>query len=479
MPSINTDTVKHKDWLKDKTFDNCLLNRKQFGEFLADYVCSERDGFVLNLDSSWGTGKTEFLQRFYTELINRNHPTIYIDAWESDFSDNPLSVVASELLLQLEKLNSNIGQDFSSASRVLGKLVKGSIIGAAGYLGKKYLDDSTTTVEVAKTLLGDDEVDPKHLMKKVKEGHHQQVEAIKEVRRTLSQLAEVLKQNLNTNIPVVVLVDELDRCRPSYAVEMLEVIKHFFTTKSFVFVVATDTEQLCHSIRAIYGNDFDSTRYLKRFFDRKAVLPEPDIESYVLAKAPDFSEYQQNLNLYPKFPDDGTSLALHISYAAQSAGLGLRDLDQLIARFEACLRVANNMFLKNPTINQSISVPILLMGLIEFDKDDTRFSSRSTSKANMTTSSFNGQTPLAIRSQTYEGLTQRCLELIAIDSSEVGKTYELNDYVTEFANQLHPLNLNSSGLLIVIESIFLIENSNKVWNWDDHKKIIELSGYLE
>lgn len=474
MPAINRDTVKHKSWLKDKIFENCLLNRRQFGEFLADYVCSEQDGFVLNLDSSWGTGKTEFLQRLYTELINRDHPTIYIDAWESDFSDNPLSVVASELLLQLEKLNSNIGQDFSSASRVLGKLVKGSIIGAAGYLGKKYLDDSTTTVEVAKTLLGDDEVDPKHLMKKVKEGHHQQVEAIKEVRRTLSQLAEVLKQNLNTNIPVIVLVDELDRCRPSYAVEMLEVIKHFFTTKNFVFVVSTDTEQLCHSIRAIYGNDFDSSKYLRRFFDRKAVLPEPDIESYVLAKAPDFSEYQENLNLYPVLPNKEKSLALHISYAAQTANLKLRDVDQLISRFEACLMTANKLFLKNNSIKHHITIPVLLMGLIMFDN---RNSLPANTPVN-TKEVFNKGIRIEGMSAHYMALTQRCLELLKVNSG-----YQTEEAKMVFYKSLReavlPHDINSTGMHIALVAIRTAKSNEQVWYWGDLKKVIELSGYLE
>ncbi|MED5334619.1 MAG: P-loop NTPase fold protein, partial [Pseudomonadota bacterium] len=92
---------KYSEWLSEYTFDNCAVGRKAYGEFLASFLAEEKDGFVLNLNGKWGTGKTEFLKRLYTHFHNANHPVIYIDAWESDFTDNPLLVVASELINQL------------------------------------------------------------------------------------------------------------------------------------------------------------------------------------------------------------------------------------------------------------------------------------------------------------------------------------------------------------------------------------------
>jgi len=68
--------------------------------------------------------------------------------------------------------------------------------------------------------------------------------------------------------PFFILLDELDRCRPTYAIELLERVKHLFDVPNVVFVVATDTGQLSHAIRAVYGAGFDGTRYLHRFFTR-------------------------------------------------------------------------------------------------------------------------------------------------------------------------------------------------------------------
>ena len=67
-------------------------------------------------------------------------------------------------------------------------------------------------------------------------------------------------------LPLFILIDELDRCRPNYAIELLENIKHIFDIPGIVFIVATDSKQLSHSINAVYGSKFASEKYLKRFF---------------------------------------------------------------------------------------------------------------------------------------------------------------------------------------------------------------------
>ena len=97
-------TPKYNEWLTKYTFDNCGVGRKQYGEFLASFIKGEKNGFVLNLNGKWGTGKTQFLRRLYTHFYHDNHPVIYIDAWESDFTNDPLLVVASELLNQLSTM---------------------------------------------------------------------------------------------------------------------------------------------------------------------------------------------------------------------------------------------------------------------------------------------------------------------------------------------------------------------------------------
>ena len=88
----------------------------------------------------------------------------------------------------------------------------------------------------------------------------------------------------NENLPLIVAIDELDRCRPSYAIELLEVAKHLFAVDHVVFVLAVNCEQLAHSVKALYGNDFDAEGYLRRFFDVDCQLPEPGRDAFIRAQ---------------------------------------------------------------------------------------------------------------------------------------------------------------------------------------------------
>ena len=96
------------------------------------------------------------------------------------------------------------------------------------------------------------------------------------LREVASELAEA-----KTGLPLVVVIDELDRCRPSYAVELLEVAKHIFSADNIVFVLAVNRSQLSHSVRALYGIKFDAMGYLNRFFDIDFRLPEPPRRKYI------------------------------------------------------------------------------------------------------------------------------------------------------------------------------------------------------
>ncbi|MCF2906932.1 KAP family NTPase [Pseudoalteromonas sp. DL2-H2.2] len=103
-----------------------------------------------------------------------------------------------------------------------------------------------------------------------------QREAVKELKQFLREYYDVINTFKGDRTQIAIFVDELDRCRPNYAMELLETIKHFFELEGYLFVIATDTEQLSHSIKAVYGSEFDGREYLSRFFNPSAKLPEPD-----------------------------------------------------------------------------------------------------------------------------------------------------------------------------------------------------------
>jgi hypothetical protein len=88
---------------------------------------------------------------------------------------------------------------------------------------------------------------------------------------------------------LIILIDELDRTRPDYAVNFLETLKHFFDIKGLIFILAVNKEQLKQSVECIYGKiDFDE--YYRKFAHRDVALPysEEGINKYIIKIVDDF-----------------------------------------------------------------------------------------------------------------------------------------------------------------------------------------------
>lgn len=101
------------------------------------------------------------------------------------------------------------------------------------------------------------------------------VKTEEEIREKVKEIFDsIIVENVQK---LVIFIDELDRCRPSFAIEMLERIKHYFDDDRIIFIASVNREQLIHSISKYYGTNFDSTGYLDKFFDRNVYLPEIDI----------------------------------------------------------------------------------------------------------------------------------------------------------------------------------------------------------
>ena len=134
--------------------------------------------------------------------------------------------------------------------------------------------------------------------------------------------------------PWVVMIDELDRCRPSYAVELLEVTKHLFSVNHIVFVIAINRQELAHSIKALYGEGFDAEDYLRRFFDVDFRLPEPGREAFIndLFRSTKIADYFMRAEEQEKkwaYAYEGRRLLLAFS---ETFNLSLRQIQQAVHR---------------------------------------------------------------------------------------------------------------------------------------------------
>lgn len=226
---------------------------------------------VLSIDGDWGSGKSFFVKQI--EYINQfdvpNLPTInsqnitkfqqdysvyYFNAWENDFHDDP----TESLLFSL------INDVWSARERTGDKLVKvtqGSLNSAlktitGGLYDAAEIDRAESIADLAKSVRTANE----------------RKKAIDDI---LDNYLELSGKKL------LFIIDELDRCKPTYAVKLLEAIKHYYTNDNLVFLLSTNNIQLAHTIKKVYGESFDGAAYLNKFYDLVFNLPRFDVELYL------------------------------------------------------------------------------------------------------------------------------------------------------------------------------------------------------
>jgi hypothetical protein len=243
-----------------------LMERQPSANFLTSYLLANPHIKVLNVNSPWGAGKSFFLNRWKEEL-SREHVCIFFNAWETDYTAEPLIALVTCIEQQtMDKVSLGSTEAGKNIIKVASELMKKAAPLIAKGLVKKF-----SGVEVDE-LLGKDGVD------EAGEAVGGVVEAlIKEQSKTAVHVEDFKKaildklsqatNNMTLRTPAFIFIDELDRCRPTYAIELLERVKHFFELEDCRFIVASDSTQLAHSVRAVYGEKFYSERYLSRFFD--------------------------------------------------------------------------------------------------------------------------------------------------------------------------------------------------------------------
>ena len=257
----------------DDPFSVDLLDRREAVDTLTHLVGNLDGPCVVAVDAAWGFGKTTFLKMWSQHLRNEEFPVVAFNAWETDFSEDPFLTLATELTEGLQSDGAKLPEETmkrlnDALQDVLGWVVKGAIRFAASQvpvLGPQLAEDAAS------------------FAKKKMSQHSEARTSIKRFRGVLRDTAATLSK-ANANRPLMVMIDELDRCRPSYAVELLEVAKHLFSVDRIVFVLAVNCEQLAHSVKALYGNDFDADGYLRRFFDVDFKLPAPDRQAFIQAQ---------------------------------------------------------------------------------------------------------------------------------------------------------------------------------------------------
>ena len=307
-----------------------LLARQEIATRLTNLVATQVPPLTVSLHGQWGTGKTFMLRRWQKELESQDpaYKAIYFNAWEDDFCDDPLLAFVGQL------------------SDYFGKAGQGSLLDQAVQKALPLLRENLTGILRATTGISIDLHQLAQSDKSLLDIYQEQRATKDELRKELAVLAE--KVASQTSHPLVFIVDELDRCRPTFAIELLERVKHVFDVPNIVFVFGLNRDELCEALTSVYG-DIDADVYLRRFFDFEFNLPEGGAQRFgehlidkfqlgqafqTLSKA---SENQNHIYDYENFREVCPKLW-------NALGLSLRDIDyavRLIALLTRNLEVGN------------------------------------------------------------------------------------------------------------------------------------------
>ncbi|MDZ7893253.1 MAG: P-loop NTPase fold protein [Rhodoferax sp.] len=365
---------------KTPLWDRDAFDRKPYADFLTQYlkertkanVDGELRPFCIALDAEWGSGKTYFIQNWSSDLRKEGaHPTFVFDAWEFDSSSEPtiafMSAFKGALDAEIAKLSlvdqlqdrakNAVREGVKALGSAVLPLTKAVFKGAINKALPGVLEDVSKSLGDGNLAIDDLDLDElsgnsingaKAALDKYFEVALKQPTDRKKLIETFKKQIEstllLLQNEGGRELPFFVFIDELDRCRPTFAVSLMEELKHIFNVPGMCFVVSTNISQLSHAIGAIYGARFDGRTYLQRFFDSEWSLPSPSVYDYCIQLADEFP-LLNNSNVESCFPvASGFTFpcreavpAAVVEWVADAFNLDLRTIKKMTEMMQACI----------------------------------------------------------------------------------------------------------------------------------------------
>jgi hypothetical protein len=375
IPKLSANT---REYVGTNAFDNDKLDRKQLAEKLTGYLERLNDGAVLAIDAPWGEGKTWFGKNWNKDLNDNDFKTIYIDSFEQDYIEDPFILITSEILNVLkEDEDKNIEELKRSGIEVAKRLMPigikalvnlgGRFVGSSDIVGEiksafEVSSDAQATDNVEEAV----EAGEKVALDLTNKWISDKLDGFVNDKIVMSEFKNQLQTYAESNDkPLVIFIDELDRCKPTFAVNLIERIKHFFDIPNIVFVLLLNREQLENAVQGVYGINTDASKYLDKFVNFYFRLPKQNKEDHM-------SEYriENFINLtmkkynFTKSRDDG--FITWLKYWNEYFDLSLRDLEKCVALY-AFAYPTNAAYLLAYFIVLKVKQPKLFSKLINND----------------------------------------------------------------------------------------------------------------
>lgn len=342
-----------KENITELTFnDRDEFQRKSIAKKVIILLKSDIDVSPIVIDGGWGTGKTEFCHKTINLMAeNDSHHLIYVDAFQADHADEPLLTVLAEVLKIIPEGDKRTGL----IQKVLPAIrygLKTALKAGVSHLLRQEAADIVNDFdkEIQKTADKAIDVSVESLLK----DHIKASESIKSLQKALSEIA---KQK-----PIILFVDELDRCRPDFAVNMLEIIKHTFAVEGVQFVLITNSQQLKASINHCYGPTVDAQRYLDKFLKFTFSLPQMN-RGETLASTTHYLKLIQHSSKLSNCELDAPAYVDLMTVIIKEHNLSLREIETLIRHLEIYQILSNDGIGSNIIIGYKL---LRLIGIILF-----------------------------------------------------------------------------------------------------------------
>ena len=308
--------------------ENDRFWRKDFANRLTNLVKNIEEPTVFLLDAPWGDGKTTFLKQWAGELRNVGVPVIEFDAFARDYQADPFIALSAEIFAAAQKVES------------LEEDTRANFFKNAKSLGKSLLPIATQ-IAISKATLG--LLSPEDIGK-LGEVSTDDVSAIVEERlkaaevdtNLLSSFREALEElaagiSPEKGAPLVFIVDELDRCRPSFAVELIEKIKHVFSVPGVHFVLSAHLPQLAKIFQNTHGlgDEEQALTYLEKFYDVRMRFPASPMLPGTVTR-PYITYLWHELNLLPMDPEKCTDFLESLECIFQNRQVSLRTVEKIM-----------------------------------------------------------------------------------------------------------------------------------------------------
>ena len=290
---------------EDDPFGSDRLNRKESVESLCSVIETAEGPLVVSVEGAYGTGKSAFLRMCATHLERQDGTaTVEFNAWQQGHTRRPLIDLVAALAVKLGDKNS--WEDVKDAAKQVAWRVAGSL----------------TKGIVAPSDSGDASVFDEWL----------------DIDNGVVEFRSALAEQIRSCGKLVIFVDELDRCEPTYALDLLNRARHLFDVPGVVIVFGVNRAELGHAVETQYGPGCDVDGYLRRFVDLSVQLRQPTNEewasyvSHVCVSLSGCSPELQNASLVIR-----DLLVL----LANNCGGRLRDVEQVVRHANLALPPRN------------------------------------------------------------------------------------------------------------------------------------------